>query len=101
MEQATTGTNIFDDIQKRIITKEIRDSFCHKGYVITELSFIEFNENKVAVKIITSDGSKILVERDLTKINWKLNALPMGEVIGKDLADVAGEYQYQLAKNKE
>lgn len=100
MEQAITGTNIFDDIQRRIILKEIIDSFCKKGYVINEVSFIEFNENKISVKIIMLDGNKLMVEKDLSKINWKLNALPMGQVIGKDIADVAFSYDYEKAKDR-
>jgi hypothetical protein len=99
MEQEKT-TNIFDDIQKKIIIKEIRDSFCNKGYMVTEIEFVEFQDSKIKLKITTLDRNKIVVEKDLTSMTWKLNALPMGNIMGKDLADVAGDYQYQLAKNK-
>lgn len=98
--QQTSGSNIFDDIQKRIIIKEINDSFCKRGYMITEVSFLEYSEEKITVKITTSDKNKIVVEKDMTKMNWKLNALPMGEVIGREIADVAGSYECEKVKDR-
>jgi hypothetical protein len=98
MEQP--NNSIFDVIQKKIILKEIIESFSKKGYLVSEISFLEFTESKIQLKIMTSDGNKIIVEKNSTDLNWKLNALPMGSVMGKEIADVAGDYQYQLAKNR-
>ena len=100
MQQTSGSNSIFDDIQKRIIVKEINDSFCKKGYMVTEISFLEYTENKIAIKIMTSDKNKIVVEKDLTSMTWKLNALPMGSVMGKDVSDVAYSYNSELVKDR-
>lgn len=100
MEQSQQQDNIFNTIQKKIIVKEVIESFSKKGYMVTEIAFVEFTENKIQLKILTSDGNKIIVEKESNNMNWKLNALPMGSVMGKEIADVAGDYQYQLAKNR-
>lgn len=100
MQQNQQTDSIFNDIQKKIIVREVIESFSKKGYMVTEINFVEFTEDKIQLKIITRDGNNIIVEKESKNINWKLNALPMGNVMGKEIADVAGDYQYQLAKNR-
>jgi hypothetical protein len=48
--------------------------------------------------LTTTFGDKIIVEKDCSKLSWKLNSLPMGEVMGKEIYDVAGDYEYQKSK---
>lgn len=74
---------IFSEIRKRFKEKDINVSKIYKEH--NEIHIISF-------------GDKITVCCE--SFNWKLNNQDMGKIIGDDIVDVAGEYEYQLSKNK-
>lgn len=90
--------NIFTEIEKRILVKDIKESFSKKGFVVNEVTILEFTDDTKIVKILTKN--KIIVESVNDKMTWKLDSLNMGEVYGKAIADVAGSYQYEISKDK-
>lgn len=92
--------NILNEIQERMLKNEIRESFSEKGFSLKEITINEYNDNNTVVTILTLNGDKLLVEKHDKKISWKLNALLMGEVIGKEICDVAASYEYERNKDR-
>lgn len=75
-----------------LVLSEIRNGFEEKNIKISK---IYREENQIH---IISFGDKISVCSET--FNWKLNNNKMGKIIGDNIIDIAGEYEYQLSKNK-
>jgi len=90
--------NIFTEIEKRVLINDIKQSFNEKGFVVNEVTILEFTDDIKIVKILTKN--KIIVESVNDNMTWKLDSLNMGEVYGKTIADVASSYQYEKSKDR-
>jgi hypothetical protein len=109
MENSKTDVLFFEEIDKKILIREVIESFEKKGFPLNSVDILEYSNindknSKLSLKIITKDNNKIIVERDcglkFPVIKWKLNALPMGEVIGKHIHDVSCSYEYEKNKDR-
>jgi hypothetical protein len=90
--------NVFLTIQKKIMVNDFINAFKKRKMDLKDVILLEMEEKKIIAKLTTTFGDKIIVEKDCSKLSWKLNSLPMGEVMGKEIYDVAGDYQYQKSK---
>lgn len=88
----------FSELNKYLLIDNIKRSFIKKGFLLSEVKVLKFENNQIEISLITKCGNKVLVEKYYKNIYWKLNNIGMGEVIGNSVCDVAGEYEYQMKK---
>ena len=90
--------NFFSDLNRHLLVENMKKSFRKKGFLVDKIIIDDYSYGSIKADILTGCGNKIVVEEYDKKITWKLNNISMGEVIGNNICDVSGDYEYQMKK---
>jgi hypothetical protein len=87
--------SFFKEIQLKEIQYNFEDAFKLKDLNVSEFVL---NEEDNSCKFLVNKKDRIKV--DLSNKKWKLNGLDKGEIFGKSVTDVSGDYLYECSKDR-